>query len=305
MKKKIKIVIIVFILLTLILAGFFIYKIVHLNQSIHQPINNQKETEATHKKIKQHHPISIALFGVDTNAKRSKANSGQRTDTILIASVNPQKKRTKLITIPRDTYVRISGENYDDKITDAYEYNGPKTAVKTLENNFDIPIDAYTTIDMDGFKKMIDIFNGIKVKSNATFTFNDSHFKKNQETKLNGKEALDYVRSRKELGSGGDEGRTARQRQVIDALAKKGKQKNSWLKINKILKVSEENVKTNLTLGDMRTLYSEYKEATNSFDKLSLNGENFIGDDGIWYFKPNNNDQKNKIQSYKENLNNK
>ncbi|XVL11547.1 hypothetical protein WKW46_13275 [Staphylococcus xylosus] len=100
----------------------------------------------------------------------------------------------------------------------------------------------------------------------------------------------------------GDEGRTERQRQVIDALSKKANGSSNLFKINKILKVSEENVKTDLNVGDLKSLYSNYKDATDSIDKESIDGENLIETDGVWYFEPNEEDKNVKINEYKNNL---
>ena len=172
----------------------------------------------------------------------------------------------------------------------------------TIRQNLDVPIDSYVTVDMDGFKKMIDIFDGVNVTSNATFNYNGSSFKEGKKENLSGDSALNYVRSRKEEGAGGDEGRTARQRQVIDALAQSAHESSSIFKLNKILKVSEKNVKTNLNVADLKSLYSGYKEAVQSMDKMSIDGENLIESDGVWYFEPDQADMTDKVNEYKSNL---
>ncbi|MEY8600054.1 LCP family protein [Staphylococcus shinii] len=292
----------VILLLILIIIGFFAYKLFHLNQAIHDSDGTDEATKATQEKIKNNKPISIAIFGVDSDVKRAEENMGQRTDTLLIASINPEKKKTKLISIPRDMSSNIPEVAGNQKIAHAYAYGGPKTAMDTLRQNLDVPVDAYVTLDMDGFKKMIDIFDGVTVTSNATFSYNGSSFKEGQKVKLDGDKALNYVRSRKEEGAGGDEGRTERQRQVIDTLSKKANGSSNLFKLNKILKVSEENVKTDLNVGDLKSLYSNYKYATESIDKESIDGENLIETDGVWYFEPNEEDKSVKINEYKNNL---
>lgn len=199
--KKGKIVITILILL-IIVIGFFTYKLIHLNQSIHDSQKSGEESKAAHAKIKSKKPISIAIFGVDSDIERAEENMGQRTDTLLIASINPEKKKTKLISIPRDMSSEIPGVAGNEKIAHAYAYGGPKTAMNTLRQNLDVPIDAYITVDMDGFEKMIDIFDGVTVTSNATFSYNGSSFKEGEKVKLDGENALNYVRSRKEDGAG-------------------------------------------------------------------------------------------------------
>lgn len=295
-------VLIIILVLVLIVLGYFTYKLIHLNQSIHDPQNTGKESKATQEKIKAKKPISIAIFGVDSDVEREADNMGQRTDTLLIASINPEKKETKLISIPRDMSSDIPGVEGNEKIAHAYAYGGPKVAMDTIRQNLDVPIDSYVTVDMDGFKKMIDIFDGVNVTSNATFSYNGSSFKEGKKENLSGDSALNYVRSRKEEGAGGDEGRTARQRQVIDALAQSARESSSIFKLNKILKVSEKNVKTNLNVADLKSLYSGYKEAVQSMDKMSIDGENLIESDGVWYFEPDQADMTDKVNEYKSNL---
>lgn len=295
-------VLIIILVLVLIVLGYFTYKLIHLNQSIHDPQNTGKESKATQEKIKAKKPISIAIFGVDSDVEREADNMGQRTDTLLIASINPEKKETKLISIPRDMSSDIPGVEGNEKIAHAYAYGGPKVAMDTIRQNLDVPIDSYVTVDMDGFKKMIDIFDGVNVTSNATFNYNGSSFKEGKKENLSGDSALNYVRSRKEEGAGGDEGRTASQRQVIDALAQSARESSSIFKLNKILKVSEKNVKTNLNVADLKSLYSGYKEAVQSMDKMSIDGENLIESDGVWYFEPDQADMTDKVNEYKSNL---
>ncbi|ATH61106.1 LytR family transcriptional regulator [Staphylococcus nepalensis] len=295
-------VLIIILVLVLIVLGYFTYKLIHLNQSIHDPQNTGKESKATQEKIKAKKPISIAIFGVDSDVEREADNMGQRTDTLLIASINPEKKETKLISIPRDMSSDIPGVEGNEKIAHAYAYGGPKVAMDTIRQNLDVPIDSYVTVDMDGFKKMIDIFDGVNVTSNATFNYNGSSFKEGKKENLSGDSALNYVRSRKEEGAGGDEGRTARQRQVIDALAQSARESSSIFKLNKILKVSEKNVKTNLNVADLKSLYSDYKEAVQSMDKMSIDGENLIESDGVWYFEPDQANMTDKVNEYKSNL---
>lgn len=299
--KKGKILITILILL-IILIGFFTYKLIHLNQSIHDSQKSGEESKAAHAKIKSKKPISIAIFGVDSDIERAEENMGQRTDTLLIASINPEKKKTKLISIPRDMSSEIPGVAGNEKIAHAYAYGGPKIAMDTLRQNLSVPIDAYVTLDMDGFEQVIDIFDGVTVTSNATFSYNGSSFEDGKKVDLDGKKALDYVRSRKEEGAGGDEGRAERQRQVIDTLAKSASESSSIFKLNKILKISENNVTTNLNVGDLKSLYSNYKDATQSMEKMSIDGENLVESDGIWYFEPNETDKINKIAEYKNNL---
>ena len=302
--RKGKIVIALFIILV-IGSTITIYVKSRLNQfnvNVQEKIGTKEDQKESVDKIKNKKPLSIAIFGVDTDEKRDEENIGQRTDSMLIASVNPKEETTKLLTLPRDTNVYINDIDRNEKIAHAYAYGGAKTAIDTIKNNFDIPIDGYITIDMDGFEEIIDIIDGIEVTSNASFSFNGSTFKEGKKTNLNGKQALDYVRSRKQEGAGGDEGRTARQRQVIEAVSQKVTKSKNVITLNKILKASEKNVKSNYSARDFKNLYESYKKGANHIDKLSLDGMNQIEDDGIWYFEPDDQSKKTIIEEYKTNL---
>lgn len=87
----------------------------------------------------------------------------------MILSVNPEKKTTEMISIPRDTQAEIVGRDTTEKINHAYAYGGPDMAVKSIEKLMGVPIDHYATVNMDGLKDTIDTVGGIDVTSNATF----------------------------------------------------------------------------------------------------------------------------------------
>jgi len=118
---------------------------------------------------------------------------------------------------------------------------------------------------------------------------------------MDAKEALAFMRSRKEAGAGGDEGRQARQQLVIEAVAKKLLNPSSIPKINSIFNAIEDNVKTDLSLTELNDIRSDYKNAQKNVKRHTLNGENTLGEDGLYYFYPSDNDQI--IKDYKANLN--
>ena len=93
-------------------------------------------------------------------------------------------------------------------------------SINSLEKLMNVPIDHYATIDMDGLHDMIDTLGGIDVVSNDTFTTNGVHFEKGKKTHVNGKEAMSFIRSRKEEGAGGDFGRQERQQLILEAYGK-------------------------------------------------------------------------------------
>ena len=127
-------------------------------------------------------PFTIALFGVDSNAQRKSENDGERSDTIMLLSINPKKQTTEIVSVPRDTQAEIVGKGTTEKINHAYAYGGPTMAVKSLEKLMNVPIDHYATVDMDGLHDMIDALGGVNVTSNDTFTTKGTNFVKGQST---------------------------------------------------------------------------------------------------------------------------
>lgn len=60
-------------------------------------------------------PFTIALFGVDSDADRKKKGGGERSDSIMILSINPKTKKTEIVSIPRDTRAEIVGRGTTEK----------------------------------------------------------------------------------------------------------------------------------------------------------------------------------------------
>ncbi|MEQ7790549.1 LCP family protein [Staphylococcus nepalensis] len=299
--KKIVITIIVILAILIVLAAAFIfYKLTVLNSSINNPLD-RKHSELRDKPLKKDEPISIALFGIDSDEVRASENGGQRSDSIVLLSINPKDKKTQMISVPRDTHAKIVGKGTEEKINHAYAYGGPDMAVKSVEKLMDVPIDHYAAINMDGVSTLIDELNGVDVVSNADFKVRDYSFEKGKKYHMVGKEALAFMRSRKEAGAGGDEGRQVRQQLVIEAVAKKSINPSSIPKINSIFNAVEDNVKTDLSLTELNDIRSDYKSAQKNVKRHTLNGENKLGDDGLYYFVPSDNEQIR--EDYRDNLN--
>ncbi|EHY93142.1 putative transcriptional regulator [Staphylococcus saprophyticus subsp. saprophyticus KACC 16562] len=247
-------------------------------------------------------PFTIALFGVDSNAERNANGGGQRSDTIMVLSVNPEKKTTEIVSIPRDTQADIVGKGTTEKINHAYAYGGPDMAVKSLEKLLNVPIDHYATIDMDGMQDMIDTVGGITVTSNATFSYDGYQFTEGERSKMDGKEAMAFIRSRKEDGAGGDFGRQERQQLVIQGLANKLTSVSSITHFNSLMNHVEDNVKTDLSVGELNKVRSNYKDANDNVNRHQLEGQGGIQDDGLYYFVPSENSLNEIETNIKDNL---
>jgi polyisoprenyl-teichoic acid--peptidoglycan teichoic acid transferase len=175
---------------------------------------------------------SIALFGIDTRRTKYEA---LHSDSIIIATVDPQNNKIKLSSIMRDTYVKIKGHG-NSKITNAYAYGGPQLALRTLNENFGLNIRDYATVDFFTLEKAIDVLGGVTVDVKPN-ELNELNYRITEAAQLqnkaptllrnpgiqnlNGIQAVAYCRIRK-IGNGDFE-RTSRQRMVLSELINKTK----------------------------------------------------------------------------------
>lgn len=241
--------------------------------------NVQKERNVS-SVIKQGKPLSILLLGTDTGAL-GRHDTG-RTDTMIVATVNAKQKTVHLTSIARDTKVVVPGDTQPyEKINAAYTIGGAGTAVKTVQNLLDIPIDFYAIINMGGLEKMVNGVGGVDVTPPLTFKYGHANVVKGQKIHLNGAEALDYARMRDD-DPRGDYGRQARQRQIIKHLVMKGLNITSLPRYKSILSSLTGNLKTDMTFDDMIAIRAKYGDATHHIKSQTLQGENAMID-GLSY----------------------
>lgn len=203
---------------------------------------------------------NIALFGVDSRS--SNLGKGNRSDCIIIASINNDTKEVKLLSVYRDTYVQIDGYGLD-KITHAYSYGEAPLALKTLNTNFDLNIKEFVTVNFDAVAEAVDALGGIEMPiTSAEVKYINGYInetsrvtgkKSNYITQagtytLDGVQAVSYGRIR--YTEGGDYKRTERMRDVIEAMFKKLKTKNVG-EINNILDQVLPKIYTNISTSEM------------------------------------------------------
>ncbi|MHA0858136.1 LCP family protein [Paenibacillus sp. CMAA1364] len=196
--------------------------------------------------------VSILIMGVDG---RGLADGDiPRSDSMMVATLDPVKKSIHLFSILRDTYVDIP-EYRNDRINSAITH-GPNTAMTAISNLLGIPIQYYVYTDFQGFIKLVDSIGGVdfyvekdmKYSSKADKHAFDIDLKKGQQH-LDGDKALQYVRFRHDALS--DFTRTERQREFLKAVANKMKTTTSIMKLPSILEEVSPFVDTNLEINDM------------------------------------------------------
>lgn len=208
-------------------------------------------------------PVNILLMGVD--ARGFKKGEIPRSDSMLVASIDPVKKKMHLFSILRDTYTDIPGYG-QNRINTAITH-GPKTAMKAVGDLLGIPIQYYVYTDFQGFMKLVDSVGGVefyvekdmKYSSKADQNEYDIDLKKGMQH-LDGNKALQYVRFRHDKMS--DFTRTERQRELIQAVAKKMQTTTSIMNMPEILNSVSPYIDTNLNVNDMWKLANVAYQST-------------------------------------------
>nr|WP_246484791.1 LCP family protein [Virgibacillus salarius] len=267
--------------LILVVGVFSIYvwnKLGDTVETMHNPLNRdndpdrKKELESIFKDTKS---VNILLLGVD-----ERDGDKGRSDTMILLSLNPKTNSMKMLSIPRDTYVTIPGKG-KDKINHAYAFGDVELSVQTVEENFDLPVHYYARVNMEGFEQGVDAIGGVTITNDTAFSQGGIQFPAG-EIQLNGKEALSYIRMRKN-DPRGDLGRNERQRAVIMAAINKGASFSSITKVGEILNILGDNVKTNLNMDAMQTLFSDYRGTRKNISSMEISG-NGQRINNTWYY---------------------
>lgn len=238
-------------------------------------------SQNTSTAISQRKPVSILLLGVDQGieGRHDKGNS----DTMILLTLNPKKQTATMTSIPRDLLVDVKGDGSDGgkyfmfRVNSAYQVGGSKASAATVESLLNVPIDYTMEVQMDALYKLVDALGGVDVKVPFSFTYDWCDFHKGMQH-LNGRHALAYSRMRKEDPKG-DYGRQMRQRQIIQAIVKKGMNVKSIDSYRKILKIFSKYVKTNLTFNDMMSIALHYRSCASNIKSDYIHGHDaWIGD---------------------------
>ena len=258
MKKGLRNVLIglgIFILLGVSSVFFYVNKVLGKIESVDLAEENlgiNESIDSEYGDIK-----NIALFGVD-----AKDGGHGRSDSIMILTLNGKEKSIKLTSLMRDSYVAIDGHG-NDKLNHAYAFGGPELALKTINQNFNLNVKDFVTVNFDTLPAIIDVLGGVEIdiKSDEIIEVNkyiddmnrvngrgSGHISEPGLQILDGNQAVGYSRVR--FTSGGDYRRTERHRTVLTALFNKFKDV-SVLKVPALVEEVAPMVKTSLSTGDM------------------------------------------------------
>lgn len=175
-----------------------------------------------------------------------------RSDTLFVVMLEPGNKGASLLSIPRDTRVKIDGHGWD-KINAAFAYGGQQLTRDTTQQLLGIKLDNYVVIDFQGFKNLVDVIGGVDINVEKRMYYYDPYADFRIDLRpgvqhLDGKTAMQYVRYRDEEG---DIGRIRRQQKFIMAVYKQITSKNILTRIPGVTKQIMSMIKTDLSVAEM------------------------------------------------------
>ena len=207
-------------------------------------------------------PIYVLVLGLD---KRPGQTVG-RSDSMMIVRLDPKSQAASTVSIPRDTKVTIPGHG-TQKINAASAFGGPALAIRTVRDFTGLPINHYVAIDFRGFASIVDAMGGVWM--NVDKTFDDvngantggvstvTHLEKGYQ-RLNGQQALTYVRARHPYADG-DFARMRHQQQFLAAVAKQALAKNNLVRLPATANAVSANMKTDMTVPNMLGFAKQFK----------------------------------------------
>ena len=252
---------------------------------------------------------NVLLLGCDSYTK----NDYQRTDSMIIVSINAAKGQVKLTSLMRDTWIPVPGSNSHRKLTELCAVGGPELTIRAINESFGMNISDYALISMEGMAEIIDLIGGLDldVTEEERKALNKGLFdlsplsgmepleQSGEGVHLNGNQATAFARIRK-IDS--DYVRTERQRTVLLAIADKIKNGASAGTLLTIVTTLMGYVDTNLSLTEIMTIASvgmkldlstveQYRVPVDgTFDSGTFNG--------VWCIKPNFEKNTNLLHSF-------
>lgn len=221
-----------------------------------------------------HDAENILLIGSDSragdNGKYGRDDGGsQRSDTTILLHLAANRKSATAMSIPRDLMANIPTCHKPDKTVSkpqfsqfnwAFEFGGTACTIRTVEKMTGVRIDHYMVVDFNGFKDMVDAVNGVEICLKEPINDTAAHLKLPAgRQKLDGEQALGYVRVRKSIGNGSDTERMDRQQQFLGALVNKVQSNGVLLNPTRLYPVLDAATKALTTDPGLDTLKDLYE----------------------------------------------
>jgi LCP family protein required for cell wall assembly len=251
-----------------------------LYRKLDKNIRTDTSAAAELKRYERERPTSVVqgaenilLIGSDSragdNRKYGRDDGGsQRSDTTILLHLAADRKSVTAMSLPRDLMVEIpvchevDGTATKEQFAQfnwAFEFGGTACTIRTVEKLTDVRIDHQMVIDFNGFKDMVDAVGGVEVCLKKPVDDAEAHLKLPAgRQKLNGEQALGYVRARKSIGDGSDTERMDRQQQFLGALVNKVQSNGVLLnptRLYPVLDAATKALTTDPGLNSLKDLY--------------------------------------------------
>lgn len=244
---------------------------------------------------------NIALFGVDS---REGIYENTRSDAMMVLSFNKKTNKAYITSLVRDTYAYINESHGFEKLTHAYAYGGPSLAVQAINQNFDLDIQKYVTVNFNAVEHIINELGGIQVdiqdyeltelnrviaEMNGELGGEEANLLEGTGVQtLNGRQSVAYMRIRK-VGNG-DYERMERQRRVITLTMQKLMTYNK-VKLLGLVDDFLPYIQTNLTTNEIISLGTQFlMSGIKDVEQLQLPSTELsyggILSDGLYYLVP-------------------
>ncbi|GAB2762914.1 LCP family protein [Streptomyces bullii] len=216
---------------------------------------------------------NILLIGSDSrsgdeNRRYGRDSGTERSDTTILLHLSAGRHSATAVSIPRDLMVDVPGCRRRDgsrseptfaMFNHAFQVGGSACTIRTVEKLTDIRIDHHVVVDFHGFKEMVDAVDGVEVCLKEPVDDKDAKLKLPAgRVRLDGEQALGYVRARKSLGNGSDTDRMDRQQRFLGALVTKVRSNDVLLnpvKLYPVLDAATSSLTTDPDLASLRGLY--------------------------------------------------
>ena len=284
-KLKVALAIVAALVLVGVGAAFAYYE--NINGNLHSGLD-QDLSKYLVKTDLTNEPFYMLLMGTDGSSEREADDSfggSFRTDSIILARIDPVNKKASLVSIHRDSVVDM-GEYGEQKINAAHAFGGASLSVQTVSKMAGVDISHYAEINFDGFRDIIDALGGVEVDVPVEIDDEDAggHLDAGLQT-LNGDQALILCRSRNAYANAADPDsmRAANQRLVLSAIAQKILSCDVATIANSVTAISK-YVTTDLSVSDIIGLaqaMSGMDTSTDMYTAMEPVTSKYI--DGGWY----------------------
>lgn len=232
--------------------------------------------------------LNILVLGSDSSKERVEQGMNSRTDTMLLVSIDFANNDVDMISLPRDSYVRINGGDRRGKLNAAFVYGGgsKKDGYQYAQDTVSwalggIRVDYYVGFGMQVVKDVVNAMGGIEYEVEFDFVMNGRETKAGLQH-MDGQKVLDYCRFRK--SGRGDIDRVDRQQRVLMALFSQLKTSGQIKNIPKIYEAVASQIETNLDLVQIAALaYWARNLDLGNIDRHTLPGYGmYIGGTSYW-----------------------